>query len=272
MRTAQYIHLISNTTASTPVDVWTPSTNNIQPQMADQVAFGYFKNFRDNTYELSSEVYYKTMDNLVDYIDGADLILNETLEGDLLEGIGRAYGLELQLSKVKGRFTGWLSYTLARTERQVEGINAGEWYPSRFDQTHNLSITSMYDLSERWSFSSTFAFISGTPITLFSDSYTQGPYTFLHNADQGRNDERIPNYHRLDISFTRKGNQAPGQRWYGEWVFGVYNVYANRNAFSIYSRYPQDRVDPGVRPDIGTYQLSVIGSFIPSVSYNFKWK
>jgi len=153
MRTAQYIHLISNTTASTPVDVWTPSTNNIQPQMADQVALGYFKNLQNNTYETSAEIYYKKMDHLVDYIDAADLILNPGLEGDLLEGEGRAYGLEIQAKKVKGDFTGFLSYTLAKTERQIEGINLGEWYPSRFDQTHNFSITGFYELSKRWSLS-----------------------------------------------------------------------------------------------------------------------
>ena len=158
-RMAQYIHLISNTTASTPVDVWLPSTNNIKPQIADQVAIGYFKNFRDNAYEFSTEVYYKKMDQLVDYIDGADLLLNEFIEGDLLEGEGRAYGLELMLKKNKGTFTGWASYTLARTERLVEGINNGEWYPSRFDQTHNLSLTGFYELNERWSFSANLALI-----------------------------------------------------------------------------------------------------------------
>nr|HPQ20642.1 carboxypeptidase-like regulatory domain-containing protein [Saprospiraceae bacterium] len=136
-RTTQYIHLISNTTASTPVDVWTPSTNNIKPQIADQIAAGYFRNFSNNLYELSTELYYKNMAHLVDYIDGADLILNKYLEGQILEGVGRAYGMEVQVKKNEGKFSGWLSYTLARTERKVEGINNGDWYPSRFDQLHN---------------------------------------------------------------------------------------------------------------------------------------
>ena len=165
MRTAQYIHLISNTAASTPIDVWTPSTNNIKPQTANQVAVGYFRNFSDNKYELSAETYYKSFDNLVDYIDGADLLLNEFLEGDLLAGVGRAYGLELQLKKNKGRLNGWVSYTLARTERRVDGINRNEWYPSRFDQTHNMSITAFYETKSRWTFSANFTAISGTPIT-----------------------------------------------------------------------------------------------------------
>ena len=270
-RTTQYIHLISNTTASTPVDVWTPSTNNIEPQTADQVALGYFQNFNDNSYEFNAEVYYKKMNNLVDYIDGADLILNTLIEGDLLSGQGRAYGLELQLNKTKGRFTGWASYTLARTERQVVGINQDEWYPSRFDQTHNLSLTGFYELTDRWALSGTFAFISGTPTTFFTDRFTQGPYTFTHNGNDTRNNVRIPNYHRLDLSITRKGKQSPDKKWYGEWVFSVYNVYNRRNAFSIYSRQQTDRPVVGTPPDINTYRLSVIGSFIPSVSYNFNF-
>ena len=160
-RMAQYIHLISNTSASTPVDIWLPSTNNIEPQIADQVALGYFRNFDDNTYEFTSEVYYKRMDNLVDYIDGADLLLNEFIEGDLLSGEGRAYGLELMLKKNKGIFSGWVSYTLARTERKVPGINKDDWYPSRFDQTHNFSISSFYELNKRWSVSANWVIISG---------------------------------------------------------------------------------------------------------------
>jgi len=271
-RTAQYIHLISNTTASTPVDIWTPSTNNIEPQKSDQVALGYFQNLDDNTYELSSEIYYKTMDNLVDYIDEADLILNEFIEGDLLSGKGRAYGLELQLKKSKGAFSGWISYTLARTERKVDGINSGEWYASRFDQTHNMNITTFYELNKRLSLSANFAFITGTPATFPTDRYQIGDYIVPHNASDNRNNVRIPSYHRLDISATLKGKESTGKRWNGEWVFSVYNLYNRRNPFSIYFRPEFDRVDPGSTIDTEAVQLSVIGNFIPAISYNFKFK
>ncbi len=272
-RTTQYIHLISNTTASTPVDVWTPSTNNIKPQIGDQVAMGLFRNFQNNTYELSTEIYYKKMQNLVDYIDGADLLLNEFLEGDLLEGEGRAYGLEILMKKAKGDLGGWLSYTLGRTERQVHGINGGDWYPSRFDQLHNLSVSLFYDLSDRWSFSSTFVYNTGTPTTFATSRYQQQGYVVPHNANDTRNNVRIPDYHRLDLSATRKGKpKSPTDKWVGDWVFSIYNVYNRRNPFSIYFRQPTDRVLPDQPVVTEAVRLSVIGSFIPSVSYNFKFQ
>lgn len=270
-RTAQYIHLISNTTASTPVDTWTPSTNNIRPQVSDQIALGYFKNIKDNTYELSTEVYYKKLNHLVDYIDNADLILNEFLEGDLISGEGRAYGLEFLFKKEKGDFTGWLSYTLARTERRVPGINGGEWYPSRFDQTHNLSITGFYTLNDRWEFSGNFALISGTPTTFATTRFEQQGLVIPHNAFNSRNNVRIPTYHRADISATLYGKKNSERRWQSHWVFSVYNLYSRRNAFSIFFR-KSDRI---TRPDEAipteAVRFSVIGSFIPAVSYNFKF-
>lgn len=271
MRTAQYIHLVSNTTAATPLDVWTPSTNNIAPQKADQVAIGYFQNFSNNTYELSVETYYKRMQDLVDYVDGADLLLNEFLEGDLLAGKGRAYGLELQVKKEKGKFTGWVSYTLARTERLVEGISGDEWYPSRFDQTHNLSLTSFYAFSDRLSVSGNFALITGTPITFPTSRYENGPYVIPHNANTQRNNARIPVYHRMDVSATLKGKEKEGKKWKGEWVFSIYNLYNRRNPFSIYTQQQADRILTGQPVTTEAVQLSVIGSIIPSISYNFKF-
>jgi hypothetical protein len=271
-RTTQYIHLISNTTASTPVDVWTPSTNNIKPQTADQVALGFFKNLKNNTYELTTEVYYKNMNNLVEYIDGADLILNEFLEGDLLAGDGRAYGLEFMLKKTKGKFYGWLSYTLAKTERQVEGINRGEWFPARFDQRHNLSITSFYDAGKRWTLSANFAFISGTPTTFPTSRFEQQGLVIPHNGNDVRNNVNIPVYHRLDLGATLKGKDRPGKKWKGEWVFSIYNVYSKRNPFSIFFRQNQKRIAPGQPTSTDAVQLSVIGNFIPSISYNFKFQ
>lgn len=270
-RMAQYIHLVSNTTASTPVDVWTPSTNNIKPQLADQVALGYFQNFRDNLYEFSGEIYYKSMDNLVDYIDGADLLLNEFLEGDLLTGKGRAYGMELMMKKNEGTFSGWVSYTLARTERLVEGVNDDDWYPSRFDQTHNLSLTAFYEPGKRWTFSSNFVLISGTPTTFPTSRFEQQGFVIPHNANNTRNNVRIPVYHRLDLSATLEGKKNEERRWQSQWVFSIYNVYSRRNPFSIFFRQDQNRILPGQAVNTEAVRLSVIGNLIPSVSYNFKF-
>ncbi len=270
-RTAQYIHLLSNTTASTPVDIWTPATNNIKPAMADQVAAGYFRNFKDNTYEFSGELYYKKMDNLIDYIDGADLILNEFVEGQILEGKGRAYGAELMFKKTEGRFSGWLSYTLARSERLVEGINNDKWYPSRFDQTHNLSLTTFYELSDRLTLSANFVYNTGTPTTFANSGFYQQGYFIPNNDFNERNNVRIPDYHRLDLSLTI--DPKPGKRkWKGQWVFGIYNIYSRRNPFSIYFRQNPERVDPGQAVNTEAIKLSVIGNFIPSISYNFTFK
>lgn len=270
-RMAQYIHLVSNTTASTPVDVWTPSTNNIKPQIADQVALGFFKNFKDNTYVTSAEVYYKGFNNMVEYIDGADVLLNEFLEGDLLTGDGRAYGLELQVEKKKGKLTGWLSYTLARTERKVDGINNDEWYASRFDQTHNFSTTMFYELSKKWTFSANFVLNSGTPATFPNSRFEQQGFIIPNNSNRTRNNVRIPVYHRLDLSATLNNKQKEGKRWSSFWVFSVYNIYSRRNPFSIY--FEQQDVRPANGDPIQTQavRLSVVGNFIPSIAYNFKF-
>jgi len=270
-RMSQYIQLVSNTTASTPVDVWTPATNNIKPQIADQFAIGYFKNFSNNKYEFSAETYYKKLDNIVDYIDGADLILNPFLEGDVLDGDGRAYGLELYMKKNKGDFTGWASYTLARTERRIAGINNGDWYASRFDQTHRFTLAGFYELNKRWSFSSTLTVISGTPITFPTSRFEQQGYTIPHNGNIDRNNTRIPTYHRLDVGATLKGKKKPGKKWYGEWVFSIYNLYNQRNPFAIYFRPEESRPVPTDAVTTEAIKLSVIGSFVPSVSYNFKF-
>ena len=211
-RTVQYIHLLSNTAASVPLDVWTPSTNNIQPQKADQYVLGYFKNFgKNNDFETSVEGYYKTMHNQVEYINNADLLLNKYLEGDLLNAKGRAYGLEFFVKKNKGKFTGWVSYTLARTERQTPAINKNEWYPSRFDRTHNLNVIASYDLTERWSVSANFIFGSGTPLSLPPNKFEYQGFKVPHNPEDFRNNYRITPYHRLDLSATLKKRKKEGK-------------------------------------------------------------
>lgn len=272
MRTTQYIHLLSNTTASTPVDVWTPSTNNIKPQKADQVALGYFQNLSNNAYEVSVETYYKKLYDLIDYVNGADLILNAYVEGEVLSGNGRAYGTELQIKKNAGRFNGWVSYTLARTERQINGINNNEWYPSRFDQTHNLSLAGFYDINKRLTLSANFVFNTGTPTTFATSRYNQQGIVIPHTTGSKRNNVRIPNYHRLDLALTINPRERPGKRWEGEWVIGVYNVYNRRNPFTIFFKQDDARPMLGTPTKTDAIRFSVVGSIVPSISYNFKFK
>lgn len=269
-RTAQYIHLISNSTAATPLDVWTPSTNNLKPQIADQVALGIFKNLgEDDDYETSAEVYYKTMQNQIDYINGAELLLNRNLEGQLLSGKGRAYGLELYVKKNTGKLTGWISYTLSRTERQVNGINNNEWYVSKFDRPHNLVVVGMYELNDKWSLSATFTYATGTPVTFPNSRYEIDGLIVAHNSNNSRNADRIPAYHRLDFGATRKANIS--KKYQGELVFSVYNVYARRNPFSI-SVQQKINNDKDASPYITeAHRISIFGSFIPSITYNFKF-
>ena len=270
-RTVQYLHLISNSTASTPVDVWTPSTNNIKPQKADQIALGLFKNLKNNAYETSIEVYFKDYRNLTEYIEGANLFLNQFLEGELVNGKGRAYGVELHAEKKKGKFTGWLSYTFSRTERRVEGINRSEWFPSRFDQPHSLSLTGFYELSKRWSLSANFVLNSGTPATFPTSRVEQQGYVVPFNSLESRNNVRIPTYHRLDLSATLKPKEKPGKRFKSEWVFGIYNVYNRRNPFTIFFQQDQNRALANVPVTTEAVRFSVVGNFIPSVSWNFKF-
>ncbi|CAN5387823.1 TonB-dependent receptor [soil metagenome] len=274
-RMAQYLHLISNTTASNPLDVWNPSSNNVKPQLADQYTLGYFRDIdKDRMYEISFEGYLRYTQNQLDYIDGADLLINKYLEGDLLSGIGRAYGIETYFQKKTGRLTGWLSYTLGRSELKVNGINNGDWYETRFNQTHNLKIAGFYDINKRWSVSGNFVFTSGTPTTFPTSRYIQQGVLIPYNANETRNNVHLADYHRLDISFRLEGktmrNDKPRKNS-DYWVFSIYNVYARRNPFSIYFSQNDARVPSGTALQSQATQLSIIGSIIPSVSYNFKF-
>jgi hypothetical protein len=266
-RIAQYIHLISNTTASTPLDVWTPSTNNIKPQIVDQYTIGYFKNFgKNNMFESSVELYYKDLQNQIDYIDNANLLLNEFLEGDLLAGKARAYGSEWYIRKTRGKFTGWISYTLARTERKVQGINLGNWYPSRFDKMHNATIVASYEINKRLTLSSDFVFSTGTPATFPTNRIEWQGYVIPHNSQEKRNNYRIPNYSRLDFSLMLKNKEKEGKKFESYWVFSVYNVYSRRNAFSVF--FQQNENNPLATEAI---RYSILGTVVPAVSYNFKF-
>lgn len=273
-RMVQYLHLISNTTASNPLDVWTPTSNNIKPEIGDQVTVGYFHTI-NKVWEFSVETYLRSTQNQVDYIDGAELLINEFLEGDLLSGKGRAYGLELYLHKKTGKFNGWISYTLGRTELKVNGINNGAWYAARYDQTHNVKVTGFYDISKRWSFSGNFVLTSGTPTTFPTSGYfIQGVY-IPYNAGGSRNNVRLPIYHRLDFSARLEGKEfkpnGKKRKNTDYWVFSIYNVYARKNPFSIYFSQADQRYSPGDAANSAAYQLSIIGTLVPSVSYNFKF-
>lgn len=261
-RMSQYVHLVSNTTASTPLDLWTPSTNNIKPQLADQVAGGYFRNFKDNMYETSVELYYKNMYNQIDYRPGANLLLNPYIEAELLPGIGRAYGSEFYIKKTQGKFNGWISYTLARTERLVEGVNNDKWYPSRFDQLHNFSTTLIYELTPKWTLSANWVYTSGTPVTFPTTKYSVQDIVIRHNSDNQRHGQRITPYHRLDIGATR----TLGKKGNSDIVFAIYNVYRRRNAFSIF--FEESSTIPG---NFDAVRYSIIGDMVPSITYNFKF-
>lgn len=268
-RTAQYIHLLSNTQSVTPLDVWTPSGKYIKPQLSDQYALGYFRNFKNKTYSLEVEGYYKTVDNRIDYIDGSNLIGQNTIETEILNGEMRSYGMEFLLRKTRGDFTGWLAYTISKSEQRTlggsaggPGINNGNWYNSAHDRTHDISLTGSYRLNDKWVFGSNLVFQTGRPVTYPNGQYTYEGVSIASYAD--RNADRLPAYHRLDISTTYTPNRRPDKRWKGEWVFGIYNVYNQQNAASI--SFGQNR-ETGVNEATRT----AIFGIVPSVSYNFKF-
>ena len=268
-RMVQYLQLISNTSSPTPLDVWTPSDNFIKPQIADQVALGYFKNFNNGMYSLEVETYYKKIKNRIDYIDGAELIANKALEQVILNGQMRAYGLEILLKKNEGKLNGWISYTLSRSEQQTPGrtpletgINNGQWYNSVYDKLHNLAVTSSYTLNDKWSFGANFALQSGQPVT-----YPEGQYEYLGITVPSyglRNENRLPAYHHLDIAATLTPRKNNNRNYKTEWVFSIYNLYNRRNAASINFR---QNIDTGNNEAVRT---SIFG-IVPAVSYNFKF-
>ena len=268
-RMTQYLHLISNTQSPTPLDVWAPSDQFLKPQILDQIAIGYFSELNDGKYTLEVESFYKKIKNRLDYIDGADLIANNAIEQVVLNGNARAYGLEVLFRKNEGRLNGWASYTLSRSEQQTPGrnsaetgINNGAWYKTGWDKLHNLSITGMYKLNEKWSFSSIFTLQSGQPVT-----YPNGQYQYqgISIPTYGlRNEDRLPTYHRLDVSATLIPSKNKNRNWQGEWVFGIYNLYSRKNAASISFRQNQDSGNNEA------VRLSIFG-IVPSVTYNFKF-
>ncbi len=276
-RLAQYLHLLSNTSSPTPLDVWTPSGPFVEPQLLDQYALGYFRNIKNGEYSLELEGFYKEVQNRIDYIDGADLIANDAIEQVILNGEARAYGLEFLFRKNEGALTGWVSYTLSRSEQrtpgrvptfdngrsnQETGINNGEWYSTPFDKTHDLAIYGNYELNKKWSFNTNFIYQTGQPT-----NFPVGQFDF-----QGlvvpffgqRNQTRLPDYHRMDIAATLRPKRNPKKKFQSEWVFSVYNVYNRMNAASINFRQNEDT---GRNEAIRTAIFGVV----PAVTYNFKF-
>lgn len=259
-RTAQYIQLASNSTAGSPLDVWFQASPNVRPQLCDQFALGYFRNFADNEYEASAELYYKNMKNVIDFKDHAELMGNEELEKEVRFGKGYAYGLELMLRKNTGRLNGWISYTLSISRRRIDEINDGEWYRSPYDKPHNISIVASYELSKKWTLSANWVYASGTPVT-----YPTGRYLIENNyvpIYSGRNEYRYPAYHRLDLSATCQLSK-PGKRFKHELNFSVYNAYGKKNPWTITFLQEDEQ------PDVSYAEMIYLFSFVPSITWNF---
>ena len=267
-RMVQYLHLISNTNSPTPIDIWAPSGTFIDPQLLDQFALGYFKTLGSNRYDLEFEVFYKSIQNRLDYIDGAELIANNAIEQVLLSGEAKAKGIELLLRKNEGKLTGWIAYTLSRSEQRTPGrtaietgINNGNWYFTPYDKTHDLSITTNYVLNKKWDLSANFLFQTGQPITSPEAQYKFQNFS-IPNFEQ-RNSSRLTNYHRLDLAANYTPDQK-GRPYTGKWVFSVFNAYNRQNAANI--RFQQN-IETGQNEAI---RLSIFG-IIPSITYNFKF-
>jgi hypothetical protein len=271
-RMYQYIHLLSTATSPTPLDIYTPSSSFIKPEIANQIAVGYFKKFTNNKYEFSIEGYYKVMHNQFDFIDGASPLLNNSPETIILNGSARAYGLECMVKKSEGRFTGWLSYTLSKAERKTpgvdggRGINNGSYYVTNYDKPHNLAITANYKLSEKWSLSANFIFQSGRPATYPESKYTFNALSIPEYSE--RNAHRLPAYNRLDIAATLLIKEK--KKWKSQWVFGIYNAYNRQNAANITFK---ESLVGNSEAGLGTgenkaYKLTYFG-IVPSITYEF---
>lgn len=265
----QNLHLLSNTSSPTPFDVWAPSGTYVKPQKLNQYSVGYFKNLKEKKYSLESEIFFKTVDNRIDYVDGANLIANDAVEQIILNGESRAYGLEFLLRKNTGKLTGWIAYTLSKSEQrtpgrtaQENGINNGEWYLSNYDKTHDISITASYDWNKKWTFNSSFNLQTGRPVSF---PVGQFEYQGLNiPVYEGRNLNRLPAYHRLDISATLTPEKEVSKNWTSSWTFGIYNLYNRKNAASL--NFEQNRTT-GLNE---ASRFSIFG-IVPSVSYQISF-
>ncbi|HEY4148296.1 MAG TPA: TonB-dependent receptor [Chitinophagaceae bacterium] len=261
-RNTQNIHLLNNSTSSTPTDLYVLSSNNIRPEIADQISAGWFKNLHDNLFEFSAEVYYKWLQNQIDYKDGANLVANQNVESQLTFGSGRAYGLELYLKKKYGRFNGWLSYTLSRTEDRFAAIDNNKYFPASQDHTHNVSGVGIYKLSRRWTLSGTFIYNTGNAVSYPTGKYNTGGLTAFSYSE--RNGYREPANHRLDLGATLEGREH--KKYHTSWTFSIYNVYAHWDPYSITFRDSKT-----IANTTEPVETSLFPKPVPSISWNFKF-
>jgi hypothetical protein len=265
-RMRQYIQMLSNTTAVSPTDIWKLSDPYIKPQVGVQYALGYYKNLRHSTIETSVEVYYKTMNNFLDYKSGAVLFMNHNIEQDAINARGKAYGIELMVKKLSGKLNGWVSYTYSRSLLQAksdessETINKGKFYPSNYDKPHAINFIGNYKISRRFSVSLNVVYSTGRPITVPLERYMMNNSPRLYYSD--RNQYRVPDYFRTDLSMNLEGNHKIKKLAHSSWTFAIYNLTGRRNAYSVYFQS---------KNTIRGYQLSVFGNPIPTVTYNFKF-
>jgi hypothetical protein len=262
-RTAQYIQLAQNSTAGTPLDIWFACSPNVKPQLADQLAIGYARNLRNNTLEASVEAYYKSMQNAIDFKDQADLLFNEFLEGEIRRGKAWAYGIEFLLRKTEGKLTGWIGYTYSVARRQVDGINNGNAYNSPYDKPNDVSIVLNYELNKRHMFSMNWVYSTGNPVTFPTGRAQIGNNIIPIYSD--RNAYRMPDYHRLDVSYVLKPKERPNRKWDWELNFSIYNAYGRKNAWTI--NFVQDKQNPELTYAEKTYLFSII----PAVTFNFEF-
>jgi hypothetical protein len=260
-RMAQYLHLLSNSTSGQPTDTWVPSTVGIEPVKVNQYSLGYFRNFFDNKIEFSLESYYKQMYNITDYEDGAEVMFNEDVEADILAGEGRSYGLEFYIKKKYGKLSGWVSYTLSRTENMIDGINFGNWYPSSYDKTHDVALVGNLEITNRLSFSASWIYYTGNAVTFPSGKYVFDGKPVSYYTE--RNGYRMPDYHRLDLNLHLEGKNQ--RRVKSSFDLSVYNAYHRYNAYVISFR--ESETVPGTTEAV---KLALFG-IVPSISWNFKF-
>jgi hypothetical protein len=270
-RNFQYINLVSKTSVAAPTDLWKLSDNYIKPLQSDQLAVGYFRNMKANRYETSLELYYKVYNNLVDYKNDADIFLNNHIETELVPAKGKSLGLEIYLKKNTGKLTGWVSYTLSESKRRTisaklpEQVNGNRWYPDNLHRPHNLVINGGYNFNRRWKFGFIFTYNTGRPTSLPELKYQVRNRQIVYYSD--RNMFKMPDYHRLDLSVSRFESLRINKRWKGYWTFSLINVYARKNAYSIY--YQRDRNPDGYDGRSNLYKLYIIGRPLPTFTYNF---
>lgn len=262
-RNTQNLHLLSNSSSGNPTDQWIGSSYSVKPEIADQISVGYSRNFNNNNYELNAEIYYKSMQNQIDFKNGAQIGFSTAadVESELLFGKGRAYGLELIAKKKSGKLTGWISYTLSKTERKIDGINDNQWYNARMDKTHDLSVVATYQLNSKWTLSGLFLYSTGNAVTFPVGKYElNGQTIFQYNS---RNADRMPAYHRMDLSATYEPEST--KRFRGSWTFGIYNLYGRENAYTI--NFEDNPNNPGTTRAMQTSLFR----WVPNITYNFKF-